>query len=125
MRSLFIIAICGFLTACNGSGNTQESSPLYNNVEYAEDDYTKTYYIINNVDKFVNGGEYDTNDLKEAGSLLFSKNGIVKAIEFTNGWITVSHFTKKTAVPGYWWVYEVHYDVFGSDECMSVYLPME
>lgn len=94
-------------------------------VEYANTDYTETYFIFNNPDKFYSGEQYDIDDLKESGSLLFTQNGIVKAIEFVNGWQKVSHFTKKVFIPNEWWKYNIYYEtkLFGQSE-ITIYLPM-
>lgn len=94
-------------------------------VEYANTDYTETYFIFNNPDKFYSGEQYDIDDLKESGSLLFTQNGIVKAIEFVDGWQKVSHFTKKVFIPNEWWKYNIYYEtkLFGQSE-ITIYLPM-
>ena len=126
MKKNFIISllVCSCLFACNVSSNKSQSSSKSNDIEYSESDYVVTYYVISNPVKFATGGEYDTNDLKESGSLLFSRNGIVKAIEFANGWTKVNHFTKRTAVPGLWWRYMIYYDGFSEEAEIDVYLPM-
>ncbi len=136
---LFAVTLSCFFVACGGQSSSdhssvemfqqtrtesQSNSSTRNQEQYSETDYVKTYYIINNVQKFASGEAYTTDDLKESGSLLFSQNGIVKAIEFSNGWTKVNHFTKRTAVPNSWWLYMIYYDGISGENEIDVYLPM-
>ena len=139
---LFAITLSCLFVACGGQSSSdystssmfqststenQSTSSTKTQVQYLETDYVKTFYLISNPQKFASGAEYTTDDLKESGSLLFSQNGIVKAIEFSNGWKKVNHFTKRTAVPNMWWLYMVYYEdeIFKDEEHeIDVYLPM-
>ena len=35
------------------------------------------------------------------------------------------HFTKRTAVPGRWWLYMIYYDGLSQENEIDVYLPMQ
>lgn len=92
MKEKFYIALllC-MLVACGGSNKSTSSSS--EEVSYSSTDYSLTYYLPQNISKIQRDEPYTTDDLKESGSLLFTQNGIVKAIEFSSGWQKVNHFT--------------------------------
>lgn len=124
MKEKFYIALllCT-LVACGGSNKSTSSSS--EGVSYSSTDYSLTYYLPQNISKIQRDEPYTTDDLKESGSLLFTQNGIVKAIEFSSGWQKVNHFSKRTAVPGRWWLYRIYYDGISQENEMDVYLPMQ
>ena len=116
------IVLC-IMVACSG-GNKPATSSSSGEVSYSSTDYSVTYYLPQNISKFQNDEPYTTADLKESGSLLFTQNGLVKAIEFASGWQKVNHFTKRTAVSGRWWLYMIYYDGISQENEMDVYVPM-
>lgn len=124
-----------FVTNCISTTKIQKISEITNffrhyflsrtEVSYSSTDYSLTYYLPQNISKIQRGEPYTTDDLKESGSLLFTQNGIVKAIEFSSGWQKVNHFTKRTAVPGRWWLYRIYYDGITQENEIDIYLPMQ
>lgn len=121
---LFLVLLLCMMVACGG--NNKPASSSSDEVTYSPTDYTLTYYVAWNVDKVARGEPFTTDDLIESGSLLFTQNGIVKAIEFSSGWKKVNHFTKRTAVPNKWWLYMIYYDDIITKGCeVDVYIPMK
>ncbi len=88
----FICLFVGIFLSCNfGNSNSKEwKDPEL--VEIKDTDHSVQYYLPFNLQAFVNGQPYTTNDLQASGRLLLTSGGNVKALEFSDGYKKVYSF---------------------------------
>lgn len=91
-HSILCLWIITSLSSCDSiSGNNKEWKDL-ELVEVKDSDRSVQYYLPINVQKFATGQPFTTDDLQASGRLLLTQGGVVKALEFSDGYKKVYSF---------------------------------
>lgn len=103
-HSILCLWIITSLSSCDSvSGNKKEwKDPEL--VEVKDSDRSVQYYIPINVQKFATGQPFTTDDLQASGRLLLTQGGVVKALEFSDGYKKVYSFRCEPIGSGWYMV---------------------